>query len=106
MAPYPTKDEIQSMFHALATGDGPSFFANVIDDVDWRIMGHSPMSRQYTNKLEFQEQTLKYLAAHVLTEPLKMYVVSVTGGGDDDSAAVELMADSVCKNGKSLLSRW
>ncbi len=93
------------MFGALATGDG-TFFANVVDDVDWKIMGHSPMSKSYNNKEEFQQQTLKYLAAHVLTEPLKMYIVNVIGGGDDGSAAVELKADSVCKNGKSFLGCW
>lgn len=90
------------MFSALATGDGPAFFANVVDDVDWTIMGHSPMSTTYTSKIEFQEKTLKYLNTRVLTESLTMRVVDVTGGGEDDGAAVEMKAESVCKNGEFL----
>lgn len=98
MAPYPTKPEIQDMFSTLSTGD--DFFTHVLDDVDWQIMGHSPMSRAYANKTEFQAATLKYLADKVLTEPLKMYVVNVVGGGDEDTAAVEMKADAVCRNGE------
>jgi len=57
MAPYPTKPEIQNMFSTLSTaGD---FFAHVLDDVDWQVMGHSPLSRAYANKTEFQAATTK-----------------------------------------------
>lgn len=35
-----------------------------------------------------------------LAEPLKLSVVNVAGGGEQDWAVVELKADSVCKNGK------
>jgi hypothetical protein len=57
------------------------------------------MSQVYANKTEFRQKTLQYLGATVLTEPLKMYVVNVVAGGDD-TAAVELKADAVCKNGE------
>jgi ketosteroid isomerase-like protein len=98
MAPYSTKPEIQDMFSTLSTGG--DFFAHVHDDVNWQIMGHSPMNRAYANKTEFQAVTLKYLADKVLTEPLKMCVVNVVGGGGEDTAAVEMKADAVCRNGE------
>jgi hypothetical protein len=63
-------------------------------------MGHSPMSSVYTSKAEFRRKTLTYLAEKVLTEPLKICVVNVVGGGEESTAAVELKADAVCRNGK------
>jgi hypothetical protein len=65
-------------------------------------MGHSPMSQVYANKTEFRQKTLQYLREKVLTEPLKMHVVNVVGGGEEDSAAVEMKADAnaVCRNGE------
>ena len=100
MAPYPTKAEIQSMFEALATGDGPGFFAHVEERVDWQIQGHSPLSRVYDGKQDFFDGTIKLLNSRVLKEPLRMKTVNVVGGGDDAQAVVEMKADSVCKNGK------
>jgi hypothetical protein len=42
-----------------------------------------------------------------LAEPLKMQVVNVVGGGDQDWAVVELEANGRCKNGMPLLcSTW
>jgi hypothetical protein len=39
------------MFSTLLTGG--DFVAHVLDDADWQIMGHSPLSGAYTNKTEF-----------------------------------------------------
>jgi hypothetical protein len=69
-------------------------------------MGHSTLSRAYANKTEFHAATLKYLADKVLTEPLKTYVVNVVGGGDEDTAAVKMKADTVCRNGEWVLSAF
>ena len=72
-------------------------------------MGHSPMSQVYANKTEFQRKTLQYLGDKVLTEPLKIHVVNIVvgggggeggEGGEQDSAAVEMRADAVCRNGE------
>lgn len=62
------------------------------------------MSQVYANKTEFRQKTMQCLGATVLTEPLKMYVVNVVVGGDD-TAAVELKADAVCKNGELWMER-
>lgn len=101
MPPYPTKAEIEAMFSALSSNSADFFAEAVMDNVDWTIMGHSPLSQVYANKAEFQRKTLHLLGATVLTEPLKMHVVNVVGGsGDEDTAAVEMKADAVCRNGE------
>jgi len=56
------------------------------------------MSASHSDKEEFQEKTIKYLNANALKEPLTMKAVDVTCGGEDDGAAVEMKAASVCKN--------
>ena len=56
----------------------------------------------YTNKAEFQAKTLQYLGDKVLTEPLKVHVINIVGGsGEEDTVAVEMKADAVCRNGES-----
>ena len=68
-------------------------------------MGHSPMSGSYTNKHDFELKTLHFLGDKVLTEPLKMYVVNVIGGGgSEDTFAVEMKANADCRNGEILFS--
>lgn len=100
MAPYPTKAEIEAMFSALST-PGADFFSYAIDDVDWTIMGHLPLSQVYADKAEFRRKALQFLGDRVLTEPLKMHVVNVVGGsGEESMAAVEMKADAVCRNGE------
>jgi uncharacterized protein len=100
MSPYPTIAEIHSLFANLSNGQGPLFFSRVVENVDWIIRGHSPMSGQYTSKADFQAKTLGLLNEKVLTAPLKMYVDNVVGGGEQDQAVVEMHADSVCRNGE------
>ena len=81
------------------------FFESVADDVNWTIMGDSPMSRVYNSKEEFRKATLQVLSDKVLTEPLAMTVRDVVASKDEHSqgtkAVVELQAkDAKCKNGR------
>jgi hypothetical protein len=100
MAPYPTIPEIQTLFANLSNGQGPLFFDRVVPNVDWLILGHSPLSGQYTSKTDFLTKTLGLLNEKVLAAPLKMYVDNVTGGGEQDQAVVEMHEDGMCKNGE------
>jgi ketosteroid isomerase-like protein len=100
---YPTISEIRDLFANLSNGQASVFFDRVIDDVDWLIRGHSPMSGQYNSKVDFQAKTLKVLDSQLLKEPLAMYVDNVVGGGEQDQAVVEMHADSVCRNGECVL---
>lgn len=98
----PSVSEIKQIFEPLSIqGSQSKYFDHVADDVDWTIMGHSPMSGRYTSKKEFVDATLTVLREKVLTEPLRMKVVNVIAG-DGEWAAVEMEAiDAVCKNGES-----
>ncbi len=84
----------------------------IVDDVDWTIMGHSPMSRKYAGKEDFVNNTLKVLSGRILTEPLRLRVANVVGtvtGDDkiDGEVAVEFEAiDAVCKNGLKYEMRY
>lgn len=99
MAPYPTIPEIRELFANLSNGQGSVFFDRVIDNVDWVIRGHSPMSGEYKSKQDFQAKTLKVLDGQLLKKPLAMYVDNVVGGGEQSQAVVEMHADSECRNG-------
>lgn len=100
---HPSREEVLSIFQPLSErGRAGAFFHHVADDVDWLLMGHSPMSGQYTSKSEFMAATLQVLGDKVLTEPLTMRVVNVVVGNDSPEAAVEMEAiDARCKNGES-----
>lgn len=100
MAPYPTIPEIRELFANLSNGQGSVFFDRVIDNVDWVIRGHSPMSGEYKSKQDFQAKTLKVLDGQLLKKPLAMYVDNVVGGGEQSQAVVEMHADSECRNGE------
>lgn len=100
---YPKIPEIHELFTNLSNGQSSVFFDRVIDNVDWVIRGHSPMSGKYTSKAEFQAKTLQVLNNRLLKEPLAFYIDNVVGGGDQDQAVVEMHADSTCKNGMFVL---
>lgn len=97
--PYPSREETSHIFAALATGKYEDFFAHVVDDVDWLVMGHHPLAGQYNNKADFQKRTFGRLAA-IMQEPVKLEVRTVIGGGDEEWTVVELIAKSTCKNGE------
>ena len=101
MAPYPTQGEIGEIFSRLAQHGGQFKFMNsVAEDVKWTIFGHTPISRSYTSKTEFIEETFDMLRGRVLKEPLRLGVKQITGGGESEWAVAELSAiDAVCKNG-------
>jgi ketosteroid isomerase-like protein len=51
--PYPTKSPIFQIFSHLATGDAPSFYAHVADDISWTVMGTSALSGHYSTEASF-----------------------------------------------------
>lgn len=102
----PSASTIARIFAPLSTqGTQPKFFDHVSDTVHWTIMGHSPLSRQYTSKADFIRQTLTLLGQEVLTEPLVLTVHNIVAG-EGEWAAVEMTADAVCKNGEFTFRGW
>lgn len=98
-SPYPSRQKITEIFASLAEGKYPDFFAHVSDDVDWYVMGQHPLAGQYHNKTDFQKQTFGRLSG-IMKAPVQLKVRNVIGGGEEEWAVVELIADSTCKNGE------
>ena len=106
MAPL-TPTAVQDIFSAFSSDSADtraSFFNHVLDDVNWTVMGHCPLSGIYNSKQDFIKATVNLLGTHVLTEPLRMAVHNVIVGevaaDGSQTAVVEMKAiDAKCNNG-------
>jgi len=113
MAPL-TAQAVRDIFHPMTIQGRQAETLSVIsENVDWKIMGHSPMSRQYKDKQDFTENTLKVLSQRVLTEPLRLRTINVVVSGEESDedmtgeAVIELEAiDAVCKDGTKYDMRY
>ncbi|KAI0973195.1 hypothetical protein F4678DRAFT_478379 [Xylaria arbuscula] len=94
----PTVQQIQALFEPFSRGDGPSFFNNVVDNVDWTVQGaHCKIAGHYKSKAEFHEGTRAL--SSTWAAPIKLVVQDVLLDGN--KAAVELKAvDTTTKNGQ------
>jgi len=99
-----TADYVRTIFTALASGDAPTFFNNVADNVSWRVTGtENPLSGQYNSKAEFVPATFQRLGK-LMDGPLKLELVNVIVDGD--MAAVELKANGKAKNGLDFANEY
>ena len=105
MAPYPTKAEIEELCSHLASSDPSPFFDRVSPNVVWDVMGTHPAAGHFTTLSSWQASALGTIN-RVLDQPLQFRVRNVCGGGEQDWACVELMADSVAKNGMEYAQRY
>ncbi|KAM3418320.1 hypothetical protein BST61_g4319 [Cercospora zeina] len=105
MAPYPTAEEIRSFASSLGTADPSPFFNRVSPNVVWDVMGTHPAAGHFTTLDSWKKGALGVIN-NVLKEPLKLELVNVIGGGDQEWATVELRANSVCKNGMPYPQRY
>ena len=100
MAPYPTREEITSLFKNMETGNYGKMFERISTNVDWTVMGTHPCAGRYTSLQEFQQGTLARLGK-IMKEPgLRLMVRNVIGGGEQEWATVELVAKAECKDGE------
>lgn len=99
MAPYPTRDEITSIFKHMETGEYDSTFARVRPNVDWTVMGTHPLAGHYTSLKDFQQATFARLGKIMKDPGIRLMVRNVIGGGEQEWAIVELVAKAECKNG-------
>ncbi|KAK4894062.1 hypothetical protein LTR17_024863 [Elasticomyces elasticus] len=101
----PSRSEIEKLASHLATSDPSPFFERVSPDVVWDVMGTHPAAGHFTSLESWKKGALGVINER-LKEPLKLKVVNVLGGGDQDWATVELEANSVCKNGMEYPQRY
>ncbi|KAK5738652.1 hypothetical protein LTR17_005784 [Elasticomyces elasticus] len=101
----PSRSEIEKLASHLAASDPSPFFERVSPNVVWDVMGTHPAAGHFTSLESWKKGALGVINER-LKEPLKLKVVNVLGGGDQDWATVELEANSVCKNGMEYPQRY
>jgi len=95
---------VMQIFTALSNGDGPTFFNNVAENVQWRVTGtDNPLSGDYTSKSQFVPATFQRLGK-LMEGPMKMEIVHVMVDGD--MAAVELKANATAKSGTKFVNEY
>lgn len=100
---YPSQSEIETLFRNMESGDYSAFFSRVSPTVDWTVMGTHPCAGRYDTLKDFQENTLVRLGK-VMKEPgIILSVRNAIGGGEQDWAVVELVANAECKSGEFVL---
>lgn len=100
-AKYPTRDEIATLFRNMETGNYATLFERISPNVDWTVMGTHPCAGRYTTLKDFQADTMVRLN-NVMKEPgILLKVRNVIGGGEQEWATVELVANAKCKSGES-----
>lgn len=105
MSPYPTKREIEQLCSHLASENAKPFFDRVSPNVVWDVIGTHPASGHFTSLEDWQKGALGVVNKS-LSRPIKLNVVNVIGGGDQEWAAVELTADSTGKNGMDYQQKY
>ncbi len=82
MSAAENKKLIQDVFAAWASGDGMAFFNTLAEDVQWTVIGTSPVSRTYTSRQAFVDGAAKPLTAK-LAGPIQPTVVNIIAEGDN-----------------------
>lgn len=102
---YPSKDTISNIFSNLA-GDHPhplKFFSHVSPSVNWTIEGTHPAAGVYTNRSVLEATFARIAATGSEAHPLRVSVINIIGGADEEWSVEELQVYGVCRNGMSLL---
>lgn len=99
--PIPTRKEIFEHFKLMGEGRYEEFFTMIDDQVDWTIMGTSPMSQTFADLEDFRQKTLARLRKILKDPGLMIKVKNVIGGGPEQEwASVELGAEAQCIDGR------
>ena len=98
-----TPDRVREIFKGLENGNGADFFDQVVDDVDWIVMGTHPLAGHYHSKRDFIAGTFAKLA-QVLPQGAQLHVEHLIV--KDDQAVVELHSLATAKNGMRFDNRY
>jgi len=102
----PSTEAIQDLFNQLSKQETQkNFFNQVSDNVNWWIVGQTPMSGTYNSKQDFMNATFEVLNKKVLGGPLLLNVRNIVVGGDSATAELEAI-DAKCKNGMTYDMRY
>ena len=98
-----TPDRVREIFKGLENGDGAAFFEQVVDDVDWTVMGTHRLAGHYRSKKDFIAGTFAKLSL-VLPRGAQLQVEHLLV--KDDQAVVELHSLATAKNGMRFDNRY
>jgi ketosteroid isomerase-like protein len=98
-----TPDRVREIFKGLENGDGAAFFEQVVDDVDWTVVGTHPLAGHYRSKKDFIDGTFAKLSL-VLPRGAQLQVEHLLV--KDDQAVVELHSLATAKNGMRFDNRY
>ena len=98
-----TPDRVREIFKGLENGDGAAFFEQVVDDVDWTVMGTHPLAGHYRSKKDFIAGTFAKLSL-VLPRGAQLQVEHLLV--KDDQAVVELHSLATARNGMRFDNRY
>ena len=82
MSAADNKKLVQDAFAAWARGDGTAFFNLLADDVQWTVIGSSPVSRTYPSKQAFLRRCDQTTRAK-LAGPIQPTVKNIIAEGDN-----------------------
>lgn len=91
------KRVIQDAFTAWANGDGMAFFNILAEDVQWTVIGTSPVSQTYTSRQAFVDGAAKPLSAK-LAGPIHPTVQNILAEGDN--IVLQWQGSATTKSGK------
>ena len=91
------KQMIQDAFTAWANGDGMAFFNILAEDVEWTVIGTSPVSQTYTSRQAFVDGAAKPLSAK-LAGPITPTVENILAEGDN--IVLQWQGSATTKSGK------
>lgn len=97
---YASRSHITSLFSSLTDGDAATFYANVVDDVDWNVQGTHPLAGRYHNKTIFLINAVNRIAKiQDYSKPHLMEVMNIVGGCDEEWSAQEIHVTAYMNNG-------
>lgn len=102
---YASHSHISSLFNSLTAGDASTFYANVVDDVDWNVQGTHPLAGRYNNKTIFLINAVNRIAKiQDYSKPHVMEVLNIVGGCDEEWSAQEIHVTAYMNNGMQVCS--
>ncbi|KAM0803136.1 hypothetical protein BDR22DRAFT_841714 [Usnea florida] len=97
---YASRCHIVNLFNALVAGDARTFYANVVEDVDWNVQGSHPLAGIYNNKTIFLINAVARIAKiQDASKPHSMELTNIVGGCDEEWSAQEIHVRAVMNNG-------
>jgi len=98
-----TKEEISQLFSYFVKNESEKFFDQVIDDVQWTVMGTHPLAGHYNSKRAFLDAIFyrlsKILQKGIISKIKNIYL-------DNMTAIVEMESLSTANNGKPFDNKY